>query len=99
MDIPLGLLKLINSWLNDRQAYVIFGENKSKIFYTHIGLPQGSSSRPYLFIAYYSGLVTCLSGFSNHIFVDDLNVLISPLTCRGVKPIIKFLEEEGTKNM
>ncbi|CAM4818343.1 unnamed protein product [Rotaria magnacalcarata] len=95
--VPLGLLKLINSWLNDRREYVIFGENKSKIFHTHIGLPQGSSLSSYLFIVYHSGLITCLGGFSNHIFADNLNVLISPPTCRGVKPMIKFLEEAGTK--
>ncbi|CAF2033938.1 unnamed protein product [Rotaria magnacalcarata] len=35
--------------------------------------------------------------YSSHIFADELNVLISPPICRGVKPMIKFLEEEGTK--
>ncbi|CAF5011640.1 unnamed protein product, partial [Rotaria socialis] len=88
MGIPLGLLKLIISWLNDRRAYVIFGENKSKNFYTHIGLPQGSSLSPYLFIVYHSDLVTCLGAFSSHIFADDLNVLISPPICRGFQPMI-----------
>ncbi|CAF5184192.1 unnamed protein product, partial [Rotaria magnacalcarata] len=97
MGAPLGLLKLIISWLNDRRAYVIFGENKSKIFYTHIGWPQGSSLSPYLFIVYHSDLVTCLGAFSSHIFADNLNVLISPPICRGFQPMIKFLEEEGTK--
>ncbi|CAF3327633.1 unnamed protein product, partial [Rotaria socialis] len=60
-------------------------------------LPQGSSLSPYLFIVYHSDLVTCLGAFSSHIFADDLNVLIFPPICRGVKSIIKFLEEEGTK--
>ncbi|CAF4490181.1 unnamed protein product [Rotaria socialis] len=79
MTIPLGLLKLIISWLNDRRVYVKFGENKSKIFYTHICLPQGSSSSSYLFIAYHSDLVTCLGAFSSHIFADDLNKWKQPV--------------------
>jgi hypothetical protein len=54
IGIPLGLLKLIISWLSDRRAYFVFvGENKSKICCTHVGLPQGSSLSSYLFIVYY----------------------------------------------
>ena len=95
--IPLGLLKLIYSWLSDRRAYVVFGENKSKIFCTHIGLPQGSSLSPYLFVVYHSDLVTCLGAHSSHIFADDLNVLITPPIGRKLNPMIQFLEKEGTR--
>ncbi len=73
--IPLGLLKLINSWLNDRRAYVIFGERKSKVFSTYIGLPQGNSLSPYLFIVYHCDLVTRVGAHSSHIFADDLTYL------------------------
>jgi hypothetical protein len=97
MNIPLGLLKIIISWLNDRYAYVAYGENKSTIFNTHIGLPQGSSLSPYLFIVYHSDLIACLGAHSSHVFADDLNVLISPPVYREIKPMIKFLEEEGTR--
>ena len=97
--IPSGLLKLLTSWLKDRCAYVEFGENKLKIFYTHAGLPQGSSLSPYLFIAYHCDIVSCVGAHSSHIFADDLNVLISPSICRGIKPMIKFLEDEETKSM
>jgi hypothetical protein len=96
-SIPLGLLKLINSWLNDRRAYVVFGERKSKVFCTYIGLPQGSSLSPYLFVIYHCDLVTCLGAHSSHIFADDLNVLITPPVDRKLNSMIQFLEEEGTR--
>ncbi|CAF1269779.1 unnamed protein product [Rotaria sp. Silwood1] len=97
LGIPFGLLKLIFSWLNDRRAYVLFGESKSKIFHSSVGLPQGSSLSPYLFIVYHSDLVTYLGAHSSHIFADDLSVLISPPIRREFRPMLKFLEEEGTK--
>ena len=78
MDISLGLLKLIISWLSDRSACVVFGMSKFKIFYMRVGLPQGSSLSPYLFIVYHSDLVTCAGAHACHIFADDLNVLITP---------------------
>ncbi|CAF4157481.1 unnamed protein product, partial [Rotaria magnacalcarata] len=92
-----GLLKLIVLWLNDRRAYVIFGENKSDIFCTYVGLPQGSSLSPYLFIVYHCDLVACVGAHSSHIFADDLNIFIFPPICREIKSMIKFLKEEGTK--
>ena len=95
--IPSGLLKLLTSWLTDRCAYVEFRENKSKIFYIHADLPQGSSLSPYLFIVYHCDIVSCVSSHSSNIFADDTNMLISPPICRGIKPMIKFLEDEGTK--
>ena len=41
--------------------------------------------------------MSCVGAHSSHIFADDLNVLVSPPICRGIKPMIKFLEDEGTK--
>lgn len=97
LGIPLGLLKLIVSWLNSRRAYVNFGGSNSTVFCTHIGLPQGSSLSPYLFIVYHSDLINYLGAHSSHIFADDLTVLISPPLCRKLRPMVKYLEKEGTK--
>ena len=97
MGISLGLLKLIISWLSDRSAYVVFGKSASKIFYMYVGLPQGSSLSPYLFIVYHSDLVTCAGAHACHVFADDLNVLITPPICSEIKPMIEFLEKEGTR--
>ncbi|CAF1337379.1 unnamed protein product [Rotaria sordida] len=84
-------------WPADRRTYVNFGKSKSKIFYTHVGLPQGSSLSPYLFIVYHWDLISCLGTHSSHIFADDLSVLITPPIRREFKPMIKFLEEEEQK--
>ncbi|CAF0942927.1 unnamed protein product [Didymodactylos carnosus] len=46
LGIPLGLLKIVHSWLSDRKAYVILGDMRSKAFYLYIGLPQASSLSP-----------------------------------------------------
>ena len=97
LGMQLGLLKFIISWLRNRRAYIAVGESKSRIFNTNIGLPQGSSLSPYLFIVYHCDLVACLGAHSSHIFADDLSVLITPPINRKFKPMIDYLEEEGTR--
>jgi hypothetical protein len=81
----------------DLERRVSFGRNISKTFHTYVGLPQASSLSPYLFIVYHSDLISCVGAHSIHIFAGDLNVLITPPMCREIKPMIKFLEEEGTR--
>ena len=68
LGIPPTLLRLIMSWLNNRRAYVVFGQNESEEFHTHIGLPQGSSLSPYLFIVYHCDLIKCVGARSSHVF-------------------------------
>jgi len=95
--MPLVLLKIINSWLKNRKAYVIFGEKTSGIFNVDIGLPQGSSLSPYLFIVFHCDLINCIGAHSGHLFADDLCVLIRPPITKNLAPMIQYLENEGTR--
>ncbi|CAF2105169.1 unnamed protein product [Rotaria magnacalcarata] len=97
LGMHVELLKIIASWLTDRQAYVIFGEKSSDKFKIFSGLPQGSSLSPYLFIIFHSDLTTCLGAHSAHLFADDLNVLISPPVSKNLSLMLEYLEKEGTK--
>ena len=74
--MPLELLKIIESRLKGRKAYVVLGEKASEVFDINIGLPQGSSLSPYLFTVYHSDLINCLGAHSGHLFADDLGILI-----------------------
>ena len=53
LGMPVELLKMTSSWLKNRQAYIALGEKRSDRFQIDIGLPQGSSLSPYLFIVTY----------------------------------------------
>jgi len=95
--MPMGLLKIIASWLNDRRAYVVFGETASKELYIYIGLPQGSSLSPYLFVVFHCDLIACTGAHSSHLFADDLSVLIRPPIQKKLCPMIEYLTQEGTR--
>ena len=95
--MPCNLLKMIENWLKGRRAYVVFGDKTSKVFEIKIGVPQGSSLSPYLFIVFHCDLVNCLGANSGHIFADDLSVLIAPPITKKLDPMMQFLEKEGTK--
>jgi hypothetical protein len=97
LGMPKELLKMISSWLKNRQAYIAFGEKRSDKFNINIGLPHGSSLSPYLFIVYHCDLIHCLGAHSAHIFADDLCVLIRAPIIKRLSPITEYLEKEGTK--
>ena len=80
LGIPLNLLKMLKSWLEERSAIVSYGQKKSESIKVQIGLPQGSSLSPFLFVIYHCDIVKCFGAHSGHLFADDLSVLVrSPL--------------------
>jgi len=95
--MPLNLLKVIESYLKERKAYVMFGEKTSKTFDINVGFPQGSSLSPYLLIVFHSDSINCLGVHSSHIFADDLSVLITPPIMKSLAPMINFLEDVQKK--
>ncbi len=97
LGIPTSLLKMIHSWLSNRAAYIYYGQSKSESFKINVGLPQGSSLSPYIFVVYHSDLVACLGAHSGHLFADDLSVLIRAPIEKSFPPLIRYLEVEGSK--
>ena len=80
----------MNCTLRDSQSH------QSAISPLHIGLPQGSSLSPYMFIVFHSDLVSHLGAQSAHLFADDLSVLIRASLQKPYQELVKFLGIEGT---
>ena len=97
LEMPERLLKMIMSWLKDRKAHVALGEEKSEDFRINVGLPQGSSLSPYLFIVYHSDMIRDLGSHSCHLFADDLCVLIKPPIVKSLASTIKYIQDEGER--
>jgi hypothetical protein len=97
MQMPIELLKILVNWLNDRKAYIMFGNAKSDVFSTQVGLPQGSSLSPYVFIMYHADIVKNVGAFSTHLFADDLSTLIVPPIQKNQKEMMKFINLAGSQ--
>lgn len=97
LNIPSELLKLLVHWLSERKAYITVGTDKSNVFKTYVGLPQGSSLSPYVFILYHADIIRNVEGFSTHLFADDLSTLITPPIQKNYQDMIKFIQSAGTR--
>jgi hypothetical protein len=97
MEMPLELLKLVLNWLSNRQAYVEFGNCKSEKFNINVGLPQGSSLSPYIFIIFHSDIVHCTGACSTHIFADDLCALVVPPIGKSLAKMVEYINRKVTE--
>ena len=74
--IPIGLLKWIKAFLENRQAKVKFNGEYSKSKTMRQGLPQGSMLSPLIFLFYINNLARSLPPTTtNSLFADDISIL------------------------
>ncbi|CAF4438761.1 unnamed protein product [Rotaria socialis] len=77
LDMPLALLKWIQSWLQNRYLYISYGEANSKTIKMNVGAPQSSVLAATLFKLHVHFLLSFLAEFNTHLFADDLAIVIS----------------------
>ena len=97
LGMPIALMTIIVSWLGTRQAYIIFGKRRSDNFEINIGLPQGSSLGPHLFIVVHCDLINCIGARSGHLFADDLSVLTRARIRKSLSRTMEYTEQEATR--
>ena len=84
-------LKLISSYLENRQQFVEFRNTKSKILQISTGVPQGSILGPLLFLIYINDFPSASSYFNFIMYADD-TTLYSNIDSPNQNNIIRLTE-------
>ena len=79
MGIGGNLLKLLVSYLTDRQQRVKIGQQKSETSKVTSGVPQSSILGPLMFIVYINTLLNCVQITQPFGYADDFKVRTSSL--------------------
>ena len=82
-------LKLLESYLKDRQQYVSFMNTTSNINNITCGVPQGSVLGPLLFVLYINDLPNISNSFKPVLFADDTNLIFSDKSITALKTNIQ----------
>ena len=79
LQLPKSLYYWIKSFLQDRKVQLKFDGNNQKMTNIEIGIPQGSSISPILFLIYIKYLFTKRSNTSERIlsYLDDIGLVVS----------------------
>lgn len=91
MKCPIHILKITQSFLNNRESFVQVKNSKSAKFKLNAGVPQGSVLSPTYFNAYLNDIPTP-PGCSKALYADDTSYKTTAGP-HGIKQIIKKLEE------
>ena len=84
-------LKLISSYLENRQQFVEFRNTKSSILQISTGVPQGSILGPLLFLIYINDFPSASSYFNFIMYTDDIT-LYSNINSPNENNIIRLTE-------
>ena len=86
-------LKLLNSYLANRQQFVEFRSSKSTMLQVSTGVPQGSILGPLLFLIYINDFPTASSYFNFIMYADD-TTLYSNIESPRQNNALKFAENK-----
>ena len=89
-------LKLISSYLENRQQFVEFRNTKSSILQMSTGVPQGSILGPLLFLIYINDFPSASSYFNFIMYADD-TTLYSNINSPNQNNIINIINTELAK--
>ena len=91
MGVDARLVRWVQEWLVNRQAWVRLGAERGKAVQIKQGLPQGAVLSPLLFLAYINDVVRELpEGVACRLFADDLALWCSD---RSVEAAARILQE------
>ena len=87
-------LKLLMSFTRDRKYFVNINETNSNLRNVNIGVPQGSTLGPLLFLLYVNDMINCSSLLHFTQYADDTTLGYS---CNNIQDLQTILEQEVNK--
>lgn len=97
LNCPLYIIAWLRNYLVGRSAFIEVKGIKSNTFPLHKGVPQGSCVGPVLFILYHYDLLNASPNLHfNHLFADDMAIVLSPSPTWSSKSTIPLLAKQIT---